>query len=258
MKKNSLLFISILILITCTGCTVEYNINITESNIKETINIIDYESPNRTKQDILKQYNTWYPTFVNYMNNEDTIELENYNQKYNGIEYHQKEIKTLYNGYQYSYKYNYDIDDYHDAYTLAISYSDTTVYKRLDSLVLKTSNESFLCNYNYFDEAKINISVDPSVYKLNYTNAHNQKNNTYTWILNRNNCNDSQLVLTLDIINKNNQNELPNNNSDIENITNSKQLNDYILYIFLGVILLIIYLGYKWFMKFKEKNNDID
>ena len=168
MKKIRLLFISILMLVTCTGCTVEYNINITESNIDETINIVDYETLNRTKNDILKQYNTWYPTFVNFMNNEETIELENYNQKYNGIEYHKKDIRTLNNGYQYSYKYTYNINDYHDAYTLAVAYSDTTIYKRLDSLILKTSNESFLCNYKYFDEATINITVDPSVYKCQY------------------------------------------------------------------------------------------
>lgn len=258
MKKNKLLFISILILVTCTGCTVEYNINITESNIEEIINVTDYESSNRTKQDILKQYNTWYPTFVNFMGNEETIEFENYNQKYDGIEYHTKTIKTLDNGYKYSYKYIYGINDYHDAYTLAVAYLDTTVYKRTNTLVLKTNKESFLCNYNYFEEATININIDPSKYKLNYTNAQEKKNNTYTWNINRNNCDDSQIILTLDIINKESENKLPSSSSKKENIKSNNSLNNYSMYIFLGAILLIIYLGYKWFMKFKEKNNDID
>lgn len=253
MKKNRLLFISFLILVTCTGCTVEYNINITESNIEEIINVTDYESNN----EILKHYNTWYPTFVNFMKNEETIELENYNQKYDGIEYHKKDVKTLNNGYQYTYQYTYDIDDYHDAYTLAVAYSDTTVYKRTDSLVLRTSNENFLCNYNYFDEAKINISIDPNIYKLNYTNAHSKNNNTYTWIINKNNCNNDELILTLDIINKKSSNSLSSSSNNNKNNKKNK-LNNYTLYVFFGVILLMIYLGYKWFMNFKEKNNNIE
>ena len=44
------------------------------------------------------------------------------------------------------------------------------------------------------------IIIDAS----NYTNAFNTKNNTYTWILNRSNCNDSQIILTL---NKKNETE---------------------------------------------------
>ena len=108
-------------------------------------------------------------------------------------------------------------------------------------------------DYEYFEEVKINITVDSNVYKLKYTNAENKKNNTYTWILNKNNCNNSEIILTLDVLNYNEEISDSNDKSK-----NNNKIDDYILYIFLGVLVLIILVIYKWFMKFKEKNNDIE
>ena len=75
MKKNKLLFL-IIILLMCTGCTIEYNINITESSIEETISVNYYITSTRTESDILKHYNTWYPVFVNFIDEGETIEIE--------------------------------------------------------------------------------------------------------------------------------------------------------------------------------------
>ena len=254
MKRNKLLFLLILIITTCTGCSVEYNINITKDNIEETIYVTDYISSNRTEKEIINHYNMWYPTYVNFITNGESIEIEDFSEKVNGIEYHNKSIVELTNSYKYTYKYKYPIDKYYDSYVLASSFAETTVYKRTNSLVLKTSKESFLCNYNYFDNLKINITIDPETYKLNYTNSASKKNNTYSWDINKSNCNNSEIILTLDIINTENSN---NNQSNNEN--NKKNIIDeYVVYIFLIAIGLIIFFGYKWFMDFKDKNNDID
>lgn len=254
MKRIKLLFLLILITITCTGCSVEYNINITKDNIEETIYVTDYISSNRTRKAILNHYNMWYPTYVNFITSGESIEIEDFSEKVDGIEYHNKSIIELNNGYKYTYKYTYPINKYYDSYILASSFAETTVYKRTNSLVLKTSDESFLCNYDYFDNAKINITIDPKIYKLNYTNASSRKNNTYSWNINKKDCNNSEIVLTLDIIDTIDNNNKPNNNEN-----NKKNFFDeYGLYIFLIVLVLIIFLGYKWFMKFKDKNNDID
>lgn len=252
MKKIKLLFLLILITITCTGCSIEYNINITKDNVEETIYVTDYISTNRTKKEILNNYNMWYPTYVNFITKGESIEIEDFSKKISGIEYHNKKIMELNNGYKYEYTYNYPIENYYDSYVLATSFAETTVYKRAKSLVLKTSNKSFLCNYNYFENAVINITIDPEIYKLNYTNSTSKKNNTYTWNINKNNCNNSEIILTLDIIE---QEKKDNVNKDI-NKTNI--IDKYALYIFMIILILIIFIGYKWFMKFKNKNNDID
>ena len=261
MKKNRLLCLLLIVIITCTGCSAQYNIYITKDTIEEEINVTDNISQNRTKNDILKQYNMWYPTFVNYIKQGETIEIEDFSKKADGIEYHEKSINTITNGYQYTYKYLYNINDYYDSYALARAFYETKVYKGYNSLSLKTSKENFLCEYNYFDTVKVNIKVDPDVYKLNYTNTKNIKNNTYTWILNRSNCNNSEIILTIDKISSNNSSTNTNNNgnnNDNNNVSIIKDSNEFYYYIILAVIVLLILLGYKYFIKFKEKNNNID
>ena len=250
MKKIKLILL-ILIVITCTGCSVEYNININENNIEESIYVTDHISSIRTKKDILNHYNMWYPTYVNFITEGETIEVEDFNEKIDGIEYHNKNITELNNGYKYVYNYIYPIDKYYDSYVLASTFIETSIHRDSEKIVLRTGKKNLLCQYDYFENVKINIKIDPEIYKLNYTNSNNIENNTYTWILNKNNCDDSQIILTL---NKKEDNEEIDLN--IKNKNNKE--NGYIFYIFLITIILIIYLGYKWFLKFKEKNNDIE
>lgn len=259
MKRIKTLFIITLIVTMCTGCTVEYNINITKDSIEEVINVTDNVTANRSKQNILNHYNMWYPTFVNYIPEGETIEIEDFSEKVNGIEYHQKTIKELNNGYNYTYKYTYSLDEYYDSYVLASTFYETTIHEGSNNLVIKSNKGHLLCQYNYFESAKINITIDPNVYKLNYTNTSNINNNTYTWTLNKNNCDDSEIILTLNKIETNN-NELNNqtNNNNNSNNNNDNKNSSYIMYIFFGVLALIIFLVYKWFNKIKEKNNNFE
>lgn len=258
MKKVKLLCLMILIGITCTGCTVEYNLDISKNSIEETINVTDYTTSTRTKTDILNHYNQWYPTYVNYIPEGETIELEDFNQKADGVEYYEKSIEETDNGYKYTYKYIHQIDKYYDAYVLASTFLETTVYEGSDSLVIKTSDKNFLCDYDYFENVKVNITIDPEVYKLNYTNASNINNNTYTWTLDRSNCEDSQIVLTLD--KEINYDDFlgEDTNDDKNNTGDTKNATDYTMYIFCGILILIIILGYFILKKIKEKSEKID
>ena len=196
MKKIKLLLLITLIMTLCTGCNIDYNLYINEDNIEEIINVNDYITENRTKSDILNHYNMWYPTFVNFIKEGESIEIEDFSEKVETIEYHQKDINKIENGYKYTYKYTYDIDKYYDAYSLANTYIETTVLNQDETLVLRTKKENLLCQYNEFESLKINITIDPNVYKLNYTNTSNISNNTYTWYLDKNNCNDGEIILT--------------------------------------------------------------
>lgn len=248
MKKVKLLFLTFLIVITCTGCTVEYNINITKDTIAETINVTEYFTSNRTQEDILKEYNTWYPTYVNFITEGESIEIEDYNHKTPGVEYHNKNINNLNGGYNYKYSYIYPINKYYDAYVLTTAFVETTIQKNYDSLIIKTTKENLLCGYDYFDSLKVNITVDPQIYKLNYTNTNNIKNNTYTWTLDRTNCNDSQIILTLEDIQYDEY--LKKDDKDKET------KKDYSLYIFFGILIVLILIGYYIYTKIKKKNEE--
>lgn len=259
MKKTKIFALLSLITLTCTGCTVEYNIKITKDNVEEVINVNDKVSSTRTKEDILKEYNIWYPTYVNFITEGETIEIEDFSYKTEGVEYHQKQIENLDNGYNYTYSYIYPIGKYYDAYILARTFLETTVYEGNDNLVIKTSDKNFLCDYDYFEKVKVNITIDPEVYELNYTNTSNINNNTYTWVLDRSNCENSKIVLTLDT--KNNYNvttnsDINNNNADSNN--NIKKTTDYTMYIFCGILILVIIIGYFISKKIKEKSEKFD
>lgn len=257
MKKSKKLFLAFLLLVTCTGCSVEYNINITEDNIKEVINVTDYITENRTQNDILSHYNMWYPTYVNFIEDGESIEIEDFSEKVDGIKYHEKTIEEIDNGYKYTYEYTYPTDEYYDSYVLASIFPETTVYEDYDKLVIRTSKENFLCSYDYFDFAKINITIDPEIYELNYTNTTNINNNTYTWNLNRSNCSDGEIVLTLD---KKTTSEDTNSIAPNKQNQNEKEsiFSKYGLYIFCGILIIIILIGSKWFNKIKNKNNNSD
>ena len=245
MKKRKLLILIILILTITTGCSIEYNITINKDTIKEEIIVDDIITTTRSKEKILEHYNKWYPTYVNYMKTEEKIPLKNFNKKYQGIEYYNKSIKEINNGYQYKYFYTHNIDDYYDGYALANTFEDVTIQETEKTLVLKTSAESFFCNYDYFDSIKVNVTFNPKNYQINYTNAINVENNTYTWTINKSNCNTSQMILTL--------NKIINTDSSEDNI---KQ--DYSMYMFYGILLGIVIIGYFIIKKQKSKLNDFD
>ena len=253
MKKIKLLLIMILISILSTGCSVEYNLNVSSDTIKEEIIVNDNITSKRTKETILSHYNKWYPTYINYIKNGESIPLPNFDKKYDGIEYYDKSINEINNGYKYKYLYTHNINKYSDAYVLANTFVDTTIQQNYDSFVLRTSKENLLCQYDYFDSVKINITVDPKIYNLNYTNAYNKKNNTYTWIINRNNCKNNQIIITL--------NKIMNNN-EIDNIPKKDKVinkkNDYLIYIFWGILIVIVTIGYFIFKKIKLKSEDFD
>ena len=139
---------------------------------------------------------------------------------------------------------------------LASVFPDVTIHEESDKIVIRTSKENFLCNYNYFDSAKVNITIDPKIYKLNYTNSTIKNNNTYTWNLDRNNCSNGEIVLTLNKITE--ENNIPIDPTEKNKNNNNNILSKYAVFIFCGILIIIVFLGYKWFDKLKNKNNGID
>lgn len=260
MKRINKLLVAFTLLFLCSGCSINYHIDITKDYVIETIKVNDTIKSNRTKNDIINQYHSWIPAYIDSNN----IEEYDISEKTEEFEYHQKNIEETSNGYYYTYKYNYPIEKYSDATSIREAYSKRKFYIDNDYIIINTDKQNLLCNYSYFDELKITISVDTNTYSVNYTNANQNIGDNYIWNINKNNCDNSEIVLKLDINeeknqqnNSNNNNESNNNNSNIIKNKNNK-ISSYIIYIFVAIICIIIYYGYKWFQDFKERNNNID
>lgn len=267
MKRISQGLIAFILLALCSGCTINYNIEINNDTINEVIEVNDIVMDNRTKEDIYNEYQRWFPVYVAV--EEDTPMEYDSSIKVDGIEYHEKTIKDLSNGYYYTYKYIYPIEKYNNASILRQAFEKRKAYVGNDYITLKTDKINLLCNYSYFESLKVNITIDDEIYKLNNTNAHSVDGNTYTWNLNRNNCDASEIILVLDNINKNNEqpgnqnsdddNNINGNNNtgDNNNINNqNNNISDYTMYIFCGILIIIILIGYFIFKKYQEKNNN--
>lgn len=247
MKKIKLFVTMILFSTLLTGCSVEYNITINSDTIKEEIVVNDVVKSTRTKEQILNHYNKWYPVYVNYRKTGESIPLPNFNKKVAGIEYYNKSINEMNNGYEYKYSYEHDIDNYYDAYALASTFVYTTVNNETNFISIHTSSESFFCRYDYFDNIEVNITIDPNYYTIDETNAKAVKNNTYSWIINKDDCESSKISLVIDKINNRSFGDKKNSNN-----------SDFILYILCGIILMISLIVYFIIKIIKKKSNDFD
>lgn len=244
MKKWKNLWGIIIVLLLCTGCSIDYNLEITQENVKETIKVNDIVTNERSKETIYNEYNRWIPAYIN------SGTATNYDSsiKSDKLEYHTKEIEELQNGYNYTYQFNYSLYKYADATAPREAFQKRKFYEGEDYIIINTDKTNLLCNYSYFDKLKVTINYDNTIYHVDYTNADKQSVNSLEWNLDKSNCNDSEILLKLNKVEK------PSSQPQKEKKENT--LEQYIFYIFLIVMIVIIYVGYRFFSKIAKQNDD--
>lgn len=237
MKKS--IFLIVFILLFTTGCTCEYNLTINDNNYREEVKIIASNS-----EEIALLNNDWSVSIDKEENDqpgdEGSSQIENTNQ-YN---------YSLSNN-NLTFTYDFSRNKYEKSTAVSNCYNQLTVTDYLDDIIISTSNNAICFDkYPNLDSVTINITVDKEVKK---NNADIINGNKYTWLLTKAN-HDKGINLILDnSINKSNNN--PTSNTIIE-----KEKKDYSLYIFYGILLLIVlisYLIYNYFKKNKDNKNDI-
>ena len=243
MKKRILILITILLL--TTGCTCEYNLTIKENTYKEEI-IITGE----TKEEISNFNNKWQIPISKEEYNKISLESDT-NGEYTGEIYNY----NLSNN-RLTFKYDFSKNQYINSTAVSNCYDMLTITNSNNRTIISTSsNTKCFENHPPLNNIKINIKVDKPVIS---NNADRINGNTYTWNIDKSNANEKSINLIIDNQTNDNENNIqstPNNN----NINNNKtMLDSYAIYIFLAILALIIYFGYKWFINMKDKNNDID
>lgn len=236
MKKRILIILALLL---TTGCTCEYNLTIDGNTYKEEIIILG-----ETSNEISNFENEW----------KIPVDKEEYEiSSSSDTEYIPEGNIYKYNLFSNQIKFNYDFsnNNYNKSTAVYNCYNKLTLVNHNNSLVLSTSQKnSCFEKYPTINTLQINIKVDRKVIS---NNADSINGNTYTWNITKENANNKSINLVME----DNIKEIIDNEPLDEKPSKEKK-NDYTLYIFLIIILIIIYLGYKWFLKFKEKNNNID
>ena len=257
MKRIKNVLLVLMIFVLCSGCTIKYDLEIKEFEVVENITVNDTIIDGRNENDILNDYKSWMPVYDNIDNPDLIQDSDDDGGKIEGIEYHEKNITKIDNGYKHTYSYTYPIKDFSHANSLKLAFGKPSFYDGGNYINLRTDNENVLCNYSYFETMQVNIKVDTNTYKVEKNNANRVKGNVYTWSLNRDNCHDSVISMTLNKINNTVITTTTSSNNG-NGKKNTNGLNNYVLYIFLGIMALVIFLGYRWFNKMKERDNGVD
>lgn len=247
MKKGNC-YLLLLILLVTTGCSAEYNLKIGNNQYLENINITS-NNP---------QENSFFPKKWTIPINKDE-----YNTL-SGLENNNIEIKNIYNesndNNTLNFNYNFNLDEINNSTAISMCYKHFNIMNENNQIVISTSNKANCFETNpLLDEVTINIQTDLPIIK---SNADNQSNNQYTWKITKENSNDKPINIIFDNQAKE-QSKEPENNQSNNNQThpeeNSKPKQSYILYIFLGILLLIILFIYLIISKkSKESNSGID
>lgn len=244
MKKNKIILI-ILIALCTTGCTVDYNLVIEDNNIKETTTFHQDSSDTDEKSSMYSQYLEEYPIYID----EEYLYYDP-NKKVEGNTYYDKSITDDSNGYNATYKAEFEIKEY-----------DRSRFFN-DAFVNRSSgyDKNERCYYIIADKLKIfeqenninhiNVSINIVGYKVIESNQDSVNNNIYTWSFDRSN-KERSIVLRLKKDNSNIEVK-PSNNDKNDTI---KKESKYTMYIFYGILLLVIIIGYLIFRKMKQSND---
>ena len=172
--RNLIFIISAILLLS--GCTVDYNLSIDSDFINENISFIENDM---SKLDTIRTYGTFISDNGIGMSLNYKFNLENYQNS-----------KSVYNCYKY-----FNVSNTDDTYTISTS-------------------KDFLCfneDYPLLEQVNVNITTK---YKVLETNATIIDGDTYSWVINKTNAENSQIIIKFqtksdnmfaDIINEDNK-----------------------------------------------------
>lgn len=207
MKKIKYIFVLLLLLLT-SGCTVDYNIELTDELVKEIVTIT--EDSNKISDNILYTGTLTYNEAISNLYKIPQPVYKNSNiHPYDemaivdGVDYYSKEIINEAYKYGITGKFNHSLSNYKDSEIISKCYKNITMIENNDSKVLSTSRE-FLCfeQYKSLEEVNITITVNDKQYNVKNHNADSVEKNQYIWQINRNNYVDKSVVIEFSNIKK--------------------------------------------------------
>lgn len=164
MKK----IIIILCLVLLSGCSVNYNLDITSSKVKETMEFditeTDYQIYNDNNEEKLSA------TLYEYFDEREILAFDNMNYK----DFHKKNLTKGNRSLNVKYSYDYTYLDFYNSYAINNCFEDYVVLNEDDYFYIKAYGK-FNC---YYDDTYINIKTDRRVINQN---ADSYKDGVYTW-----------------------------------------------------------------------------
>ncbi len=235
MRKK--IYILLVMLLFTTGCACRYDLTIDNDTYKESI--ILAASSDDEKDNLNRKW-------------EIPVDKNNY---YLGDE----NIDETYTNYIYDYKvnsnnnlvfsHNFGRSDYLNSTAVSICYKTLSVSNYQETTVISTSNNA-MCfdSYRNLSSLMVNITVSNKVIS---NNADKVNGNTYTWNINRNNASDKSINMVFE-----NKETTDSQDNQTDNIVSKNE--KYTMYIFAGILLIIVLIIYFIFNNLKNKDDGMD
>lgn len=242
MRKR--IVILLLMLIITTGCTCEYNLKIENGTYKETV-VLESSDASETAN-FNKQWNISTNKTINNL----------------GLDPSPEEIPVD-NVYSYNLTgnkltFNYDFNQNEYKYSTAISkcYANFSISNYNNRTVISTSSNP-ICfdDYPNLTKVTIKITVDEKVVS---SNADTVNDNTYTWILTKENKKAINLIMGEGIESVTPTSSVITTTKNNGSIFTNNNKKDYTLIIFCGILLVLVLISYLIYKIIKKNENNMD
>lgn len=245
MKKKIIL--GCLGILFLSGCSVDYNLEITEDSFKEE-SIVKTDTTIEPKEefngtllvDLFKNVSDEY--------NYEPIYFDNVNDNYLGSDYALGTVNYTVNTYAennyvgYRFSHLFDNKDIVRSNAIKRCFEELSIQNHEGYVMLKTNNKCDLFDlYPLLDNLNIRIKTDLEVI---VSNADNVNNNVYIWNINRDNYNNKSIHLTYALpsnVDKDEDKATPEKDKDegkekeVENTKNGK----YNIFLILGSMVIL-------------------
>lgn len=243
--KRKKLILAIFVALFTTGCTVDYNLLIEDNKIKETTTFHQDSSDTDEKSYMYSQYLEEYPIYID----EEYLYYDP-NKKVEGNTYYDKSITDDSNGYNATYKAELKLKEYNRSrfFNEAFANRSSGYDKNEGCYYIIADNLKIFEQENNINH--INVSINIVGYKVIESNQDSVNNNIYTWSFDRSDKGRKNITIKFKKENSNIEID-PSDNKTEPNKVDSK----YTMYIFYGILLLVIIIGYLIFRKMKQSND---
>lgn len=191
MKKTvRRLIFTIGIILLVSGCTVDYNLSVDDNFIKENLSFTEVDT---TKLDIIRTYGTFWMDDISYRNLINEYMNMNIASTRDNQQFYDKQLISD-NGVGMNLSYKFDLDSYRESKIAYNCYKYFNV-DNLDGIYTISTSKDFLCfndDYPLLEQVNINITTK---YKVLDNNATAVDGNTYRWVINKRNADNSQIII---------------------------------------------------------------
>lgn len=184
MKKRIIVLLFGVLLLT--GCTADYNLEIDNNLLKEEIT-------GMVSKNELNENNSEAPNTVSSLINEEQYPFANSNEIYD------KKLNEDGNNINYKYSFNYDMTNFDKSSLINTCFENHEIVDLGNYYSIKLSGE-FYCLY----AKNINVNVTSNLNVIS-NNAKKVKDNTYTWVINKDTTNIEFVVDKTKPFTKNNK-----------------------------------------------------